>query len=207
MKKTIGIIIAIIVILLLIFFFMRGKNNQSDQVASNSSTTETKNGESMEQSSLKYLFAANKSQKCTYSTTEQNTTNKGTVYVSSGKMRGDFTVTAADGKVQGSHMITQDNTSYIWMDGMSTGYKMKFDDAAQANGQASQGVDPNKNFNFKCENWSADSSMFSLPSTVQFQDMSAMMQSNGAAGGSAGAGANMDHTALCAGLEEPAKTQ
>jgi hypothetical protein len=109
-------------------------------------------------------------------------------------------------------MISDGKDSYMWMDGQTSGYKMKFDDSAKpaANTTQNSGVDPNKNMDYKCSNWSADGSLFTLPSNVQFQDMSAMM-----GGAGAGASANMmDDKGMktiqmqaCASLSEPQKSQ
>ena len=201
-NKTIGIIVGVLVLVGLAFLLMRNKNGDTNEVASNTATTDTKSQAASESTSIKSLLASGGSKKCTFTSTEGATSSNGTVYVAGGKFRGDFSATA-NGKVMGSHMISSGTDSYMWMDGMTTGFKMKLDDTAKTGTTAqSQSVDPNKNFDFKCDSWSADNSMFSLPSGVQFSDMSSMM---GGASGSVPGGANM--TATCAGLSEPAKSQ
>ncbi len=138
---------------------------------------------------LKNLIAMGGSNKCTFTSSTQNTQSEGTVYVSGGQMRGDFTSTAA-GKTTLSHMIVKENMSYMWSDAMPQGIKMSFDAMAtqsDANPQAS--VDPNAQVEYSCSSWGADASVFVLPTDVTFQDMSAIIP-NGVSGG-AGAGAGV----------------
>src|ERR1035437_9338850 len=66
-------------------------------------------GTSETPSSLKDLLSKGIAQSCTFS----SDASSGTVYVSSGKVRGDFGTTV-DGNVTKSHMIVDGNTSYIW---------------------------------------------------------------------------------------------
>ena len=121
-------------------------------------------------SSLKDLLTNGVAQSCTFSTAESN----GTVYSSSGKVRGDFDVTT-DGQTMKSHMIVMNNTSYIWTDGQTTGFKMSFDPnatpvAGSTTGSTTPngGFDVNANNNYKCGTWIADTSMFTLPEGINF---------------------------------------
>ncbi len=200
-KAVIGII-AVVVILGAIFFATRG--NKSD-VASNGATAESATGANMENTSIKSLIDAGGSRKCTFKTTEAGAESSGTVYASDGKMRGDFT-SMIEGKETMSHMIYDGTTSYIWMDGQASGFKMTLDKSDVA-AEQNQSVDVNKNYEFDCNSWSKDNSKFEVPSNIQFSDFS----------GLAGAAANMNvntgadtkalQQAACANLPEPAKTQ
>lgn len=203
-KVIIGIVV-VIIIALGAFFLMKDKSGSDDQDTSTGATSAETQG-SMEQTSLKGLLGMGKSQKCTYTTTENNATSTGTVYVSGGKFRGDFSATAS-GQTQASHMISDGKVSNLWMDGSNMGYKMEFDQSAQANSQQSQSVDTNKNYDFDCDNWRTDSSMFNLPSGVDFQDMSAMMNAGGSSSTSGGADTKAMQQAACAQLSEPDKSQ
>lgn len=200
--KIVSIVVGVIVVVAAAFLIMKGKSTTNNEVASTSTPAANKSQASVEANSLKGLLASGSSRKCTFDDTEQGVASQGTVYVSNGKFRGDFSATVS-GKAMMSHMFADGQTSYVWTDGMNAGYKMKFDagDRAKANANAeSRSVDPNKNLNFHCDSWSGDSAMFNLPSGVQFSDMSSMM--GGAAEGSSGAKAD-----ICASLSEPAKTQ
>lgn len=118
--------------------------------------------------SLKNLIAKGVAQNCTYSTEQTS----GSVYVSGGAVRGDFETTV-DKVVTKSHMIVKDNTSYIWSDGQTTGFKMSFDpNATPAGGETSSKSDGNfdisADMNYKCSTWIVDGSKFALPAGVTF---------------------------------------
>ncbi len=162
-----GVVVVAVVVLGLGAWMVVGKSG-TPKVGS--STTQTQN------TTLKNLLAMGGSNKCTFSSSTQNSQSDGVVYIANGQMRGDFTSTAA-GKTTQSHMIVKDATSYVWSDAApQQGFKMSFDAMAtqsDANPQAS--VDPNAQVAYSCSSWSADANMFVLPTNVTFQDMSALI--------------------------------
>lgn len=208
MGKKIGIAVAaIIIVAAFILVFMRGKKGADEgQMKKTEQTKEMVKSESQQQS-LKGLLSANVTKSCTYSDINGTTSSNGTVYVGGGKMRGDFTANV-NGKQTGSHMITDGTTSYMWLDDQSVGYKMAF---VQPEGSkpSEQGVDANKNYTMSCNNWNVDSSKFTVPTEIKFQDMTEMMKMANPAGttSKAGTGSSEMMKAACNGLEEPAKTQ
>lgn len=207
MNKNIGILLAVIVIAGGAYFLMHKKSDDAqNQTKGDASSASTENTES--ESSLKNLLASGKSQKCTFSMDESGATSTGTFYVSNGKSRGDISSTVA-GKVTTTHMIYDNNSSYVWMNDSTTGFKMAInkDDvaASQQNAQA-QGVDPNKNYKFSCSGWTADNSMFQAPSNVEFKDF-AVPKIPVSSSTSAGANAMMNADTVCAALSGSAKEQ
>lgn len=173
------LIIAVVVVLVLGvggYFFWK---SQSAKIPSGLQTgTETSSG----LKSLKDLIAAGIAQKCTFSTTDESGSSEGTTYVAGGKMRGDFT-SVISGKTTKSHMITDGNTNYIWMDGEKTGFKTTIEetgetetgDTSVSQDVTSQGgADLNAKADYKCSAWVTDSSMFTPPTNVQFTDFSQM---------------------------------
>ncbi len=206
-KAVIGIIAAVVV-LGAIFFATRG-NNSSD-VASDSSSADSASGASMENTTIKSLIAGEGSRKCTFKTTEAGVESSGTVYAGGGKMRGDFTSTI-EGKETMSHMIYDGTTSYIWMDGQATGFKMALDAEQTASAEQNQSVDVNKNYEFDCDSWSVDNSKFEVPGNVEFSDFSAMAGAAASANAAAGTAGSTDTKALqqaaCNNLPEAAKAQ
>lgn len=190
MKKSLIYTIAVVAVVVVIgaFVFFNNKagapTNGSGSPAPGSSTA-----------SLKELFAQGKSQKCTFSHDGSGVGSSGTVYIASGKMRGDFNSTV-DGKTVESHMIVNGDTAYIWSSSMPQGIKMQFDAAAQAGQGNSGAVNPDQRFGYDCSGWSADQSLFSLPSGITFTDLGAAAAA--AAGTSAGgAGAAGGASAYC----------
>lgn len=133
--------------------------------------------------SLKDLWNAGTSQKCTFS--ENGAT--GTVYISQGKVRGD-TQTAVNGQMTTSHMVMDGKNVYVWIEGQTQGYKMSVDSIDKENlATSSSNVDLNKKYPVNCQPASIEASEFDLPAAIKFQDMSSMMQGAVKASGSAGA--------------------
>ena len=183
-KKIIGGVVGIIVIGAILYFAMAKKNTEpamTDKVDSSSQTTPPAAPAAAGPQSLKDLLGLGASRKCTFS----NAGSSGTIYVSSGKMRGDF-ISTVGGKNMTNHMMTQDKTSYVWVEGQTQGFKTTMDESmmqkpttpAPQTPPTQGGVDINQKLNYQCESWSADSSMFSLPANVKFLDFSSMMHTN-----------------------------
>lgn len=147
-------------------------------------------------SSLKDLISRGIAQSCTFS----NDSTSGTVYVSSGKVREDFTATT-DGKETKSHIIVDGNTSYMWTEGSKTGFKMTFDVNATPSAKTSTSqngsFDASANINYKCGVWIVDSSLFALPTGVQFTSF----------GSTPATGSNSSQCSYCDSLSGDSKTQ
>jgi hypothetical protein len=179
------------------------KKSDTSQNGENSDPTQTAPIGMTEGATLKDLIATNGSNKCTFSETVANSQNSGTIYINDEKMRGDF-VTVASGQTINSHMIVINETSYVWSDMATQGIKMSFAKlAAQASSSASTNtqsktVDINQRLNYDCSNWSADASVFSLPSNITFTDLSSLVPSaSGSAGASTGASTNSYQCSAC----------
>lgn len=186
----------LIIVALLLFLGVGGWYFLSDKkTADNTSTTIGMNNDSKNESStssLKDLITKGGSQTCTY-TTESGS---GKVYVAGGKVRGDFETKTEDLTLK-SHMIVKDNTSYIWTDGQNTGFKMTFDTASEPaptidkgdSSTANSGFDMGTDYNYSCNSWNTDASMFDLPEEISFNEFnlptSGMQPASGSQGGSA----------------------
>jgi len=165
---------------------------------------------STQKKSLFDFFSMAGSQKCIFS--DSNNNSSGTVYISDGKMRGDFQ-SQNSGKTESSHMLNDGSYVYMWTDGQSNGYKMSLEivkqEAAQvttspSNGnsqQPSQTVNLQQKSNYSCGPWSANSSLFTVPANVTFTDYSSMMQgvtSHSAASQEGSANSVKGSAAICA---------
>lgn len=201
MNKNIAIVAAVIVIAGGAYLIMHKPSNQNSTKGDSSSASSQ--ATTSEDSSLKSLLASGKSQKCTYTNTENGASSTGTFYISNGKSRGDITSNVA-GKDTTTHMIYDNSTSYVWPDNSTTGFKMAAQTDQNQSQDKSQGVDPNKNYTFDCSSWIADDSMFSPPSSVEFKDFGtpAMMDAS-----KNGTNAMMNSDTVCAALTGDAKDQ
>lgn len=171
MNKKMGVIIVIIVLLLLGGGYVMMKGSKSSQTpaaqtaAPTANPTETTATASQVKGTLKSLLTAGIPQNCSFT---NDTGGSGSVYVSGGKMRGDFTSTS-QGKTFSGHMIIDSGYSYVWSDAMPRGMKIAMSDV-QPTGTpaANQGVDVNQSVSYSCKPWVPDSSMFALPTSVTF---------------------------------------
>jgi len=190
-KNKTGIIVVIVVVLLLVIAGAYHFMHHADSMMHPMQAGEGANPQSQASTQKKSLFdffSMAGSQKCTFS--DSTSKSAGTVYVSSGKMRGDFQETNdSTGKTEQTHMINDGTYVYMWTDGQTNGYKMSDQVVKQeeaqpteapssegGNPQPSQGVDMHQQANYSCGGWSADSSFFTPPSNVTFTDYSSMMQ-------------------------------
>lgn len=185
------VIIAVVVLLLIggagagAFYMMQNKSTtnkttqdttdaQKEIVVEQSPTT----SEVMDKKSLKDLMKVSSNQKCTF--TDIATNNSGTVYTSNGRFRGDFSM-VVENKTISSHMISDGEYAYTWMDGEKQGFKMSLASMNEVAGKApdattSKTVDINQQVDYKCRNWTVDNSVFNAPTGVTFQDYSNVMQ-------------------------------
>jgi len=189
-----------VIILAVIGFLMFG--NKGENLGINNQNQESLS----EKSSLKNLLTRSGSHMCTFDETTANSQNSGTVYISNGRMRGDFT-SVISGKTVQSHMIAMQNESYVWTDETKQGFKMMLDQSAQGQAQQNQSVDINAELNYNCTSWSEDSNKFNLPSDIKFTSMQEMM--GGMMNGSVQTtgGTNASQCSVCDQAPEPQRTQ
>ena len=88
-------------------------------------------------------------------------------------MRGDFQSTS-QGRTIVSHMVSDGKFNYIWVDNTPTGFKMPLNAPKTEGNPNYSGVDENKQINYNCQTWSEDAGLLTVPTTVTFQDFSAI---------------------------------
>jgi hypothetical protein len=192
MSKTLilWVIGAVVVIAVGGYFIINGTGGGSMM-----SSTGTSTASASSSGTMMALLARGGSSQCQISDPSNGTS--GTVFVGDGKMRADFSG-VQNGKTVTSHMISDGTTEYMWSSAMAEGIKM----SAVANATTSaptgtpQSNPANETVNYTCSTWTVDSSEFSLPAGITFQDLSAMIQGAGASV-NAGAGASTGASAEC----------
>lgn len=112
----------------------------------------------------KQFLSSGISKICTYavSLSDGSGTSTGTVYASSGKIRGDFTLPGQNGTVQ-QHIIVDSYMAYMWNNTSNQGVKF-----------AVQEQSPNQLTNstvFKCNVWSPNMAVFEIPANVAYLDI------------------------------------
>ena len=186
-KSPVKLIIGAIVLLALIIIgslSLLKKSPASAVVSTNVTETRTTVSPSSGPTSLKALLASTESTRCTFASSAESADSEGVVYTAGGKMRGDFKITmkvGIPGKITLSHMIVDSQTSYMWSDGMTTGFTMlraSIENQQPGGAQNAQQspVAMDEKTDYHCDPWSKDDAEFTPPASVKFSDMSAMMQ-------------------------------
>jgi hypothetical protein len=214
MKKPVTIIVVVVILILLGagVFYLLGSHSTSSQ-SQQAAAPQSQPMQTTQKKSLLDFFSMAGSQKCTFSNSTNN--SSGTVYVSGGKMRGDFQ-SSDNGKTNASHMINDGTYVYIWTDGQTSGYKLSLAAVKQEQAQVSatpnnpstktpqQSVNMKQQANYSCGPWSSDATMFTVPTNITFTDYSSFMQGGtgstaqpGAAAGAPASGGNKAECAAC----------
>ena len=150
----------------------------SSSVQTNTAAQTTDTQPTQGQGTFKDLMAMGTSQQCDADFTSGQTSSHGTIYLASGKMRGDFSSQNQGNTIQ-SHMIVKDQTVYNWTEGagMDMAFKTPVATSTASQGASqSQGANVDQQVNYSCQSWTEDDSMFDLPAGVTFSDQASMMQ-------------------------------
>ncbi len=172
MNKKLAVVL-VILILLLLGGGVLVMNNKSVQTPTPTPTAEpTKATAAEAQGTIKSLLTSGVPQSCTF-TSEKQASTSGTVYVSAGKMRGDFT-TINQGQSMTGHLIIDSGYSYIWSDLLTRGMKVTLTEgqSSASAGTDNQGMDVNQPVSYTCKPWTPDESKFTLPSNITFTSIS-----------------------------------
>jgi hypothetical protein len=139
--------------------------------------------------SLRSLLAIGKNTMCTFTSAHEGVTSSGTVYIGAdGNMRGDFnSSTTAAGNINSS-MIMKDGISYVWSG--AQGMKMNAQVTPPTNTSTEQAVDLDAQVDYECNDWNRDDSKFTVPTSVNFIDLDAMMKAQ--SGTTMPSGVNLD---------------
>ena len=125
--------------------------------------------------SLAALVQRGGSWTCSVTHSSDQDSTKGKVYVSDGKIRGDFTSTVPNVGPVESHMIADGQSVYVWSSMMQSGMKMPQTETGGKDSAMNHQDFYNQDYDYTCEPWTTDASMFAVPSDVTFNDMSHMM--------------------------------
>ena len=181
----------VIIVLVVVF---AGKSGSGSSVGPMGGSNQVSAG--MARQTLHALISSGATETCTFSiiATATSTGTTGTIYLSSGNMRGDFVTTNPSGKVENAHMILTGGTDYIWTDQMAQGFKVLWSAVASSTAMSNRpgAVNVNQQTDYTCSPWVPDQSEFTVPTNIQFTDITAMMQQygKGSTNGSATAGAS-----------------
>lgn len=118
--------------------------------------------------SITSLLALKQSLSCDIETINPIVKRSGTLYVDSGRVRGDF-ITYIDGNKVSTSMIDDGTSLYAWTSGSATGLKLPAALSASGSAIASHGgIDLAATFNYSCNPWAANASLFIPPASITF---------------------------------------
>lgn len=174
-----GIAATIIILLGAGGIFLYTKNKTASTPSSTVATVSPTQKEKSSQGSLKDIFSNSGNKMCTFDVKEEKGETKGTIYNSGEKAYGEIQMTSS-GKTQKTYVIRNGETFYMWGDSLPTGLKMTLSVDEMANklsGNNNQpSVTPNQKVEFKCSDWTVDTSKFTPPTNVKFTDMTSAIK-------------------------------
>lgn len=122
------------------------------------------------------LLARGKTMKCTYhQEVEGGGTADGIVYMADGNSLVEIITndTADLGKI---YALITNEWHYSWVDGAPGGFKMTVEAAEMDEKMKNSVSKMTDEIDFECKKWKKDNSKFKVPSNVNFQDMSGIME-------------------------------
>lgn len=135
--------------------------------------------------SLDELFKKGETVMCTFGTSDQAGSMTGVVYVDGTRSRQDLIVNVTEEQTTENHVIIDNEWMYSWNSMQpGQGTKMNYqammdsvedveetDTAEEINYQR-----PDQNFDFQCDVWDVDESVFALPEDIEFVDFTEKMK-------------------------------
>ncbi len=110
--------------------------------------------------------------KCTVDASSDKSVSSGVTYISGGKMRADFTSAVSGFGNAESHVISDGTNVYTWSSLMPQGIKTKVTAQGQGGTQTSgSGSNQNQSYTYDCQPWSADTSLFAVPTNITFKEV------------------------------------
>ena len=113
------------------------------------------------------LIALGSNLECTVTISQSGAQLDGTVYLSGGKMRSDFSTTQGSKPINSS-TIMDGTYVYTWTDTSTQGYKTTAASTGVAGAGSHGGVDSQTAVKYSCKPWSPVASKFTPPSNVKF---------------------------------------
>ena len=119
---------------------------------------------------LANIKAFKESLSCAVETTGTYTKRSGIIYVTNGKVRGNFSG-LINGVKTATSMIDDGTYLYAWSDGAKTGLKLIAGSSVSGSAIASRGgIDPAVTLSYACNSWTPDVTVFVPPAAVTFTD-------------------------------------
>jgi len=159
------------------------KNKEAVNDSKNDSKTESEakqgsnNGDGNYFETMQDLMARGKSMRCTYTQeVEGGGTATGVVYMADKNARVEITIKEANSPSGKMYALMNQEWVYSWVDGSSQGVKMTLEASELSEKNEETVSNLSKEIEFECKSWKKDNSKFKVPTNIEFQDMSEMME-------------------------------
>jgi hypothetical protein len=139
--------------------------------------------------SLKELMNMGQSMKCDWTINDGDETGSGTVYIDGEKFREDLITTSEEGE-ESVYVISDGDWIYQWSSSSKEGTKMQLSEIEKIN-EENESIENttsnnaeteemmeefNEKFDYQCEKWEAETSLFDPPADIQFSDMTEFLK-------------------------------
>lgn len=180
-QAIIAVIVGVIVVLGAAAAFLYSRVNQTPEEPTTTTAQETNEPENaMSMATITDLFTRGENLRCSFNTITDEGEANGTMYISGENARGEFDVTTQEDTLT-TNVIRAGDMFYMWGDAFETGIQMEvsIDEWAQSmqNPESADpgAFDPNIQYEFNCDSWTVDSSLFTPPADIEFVSFQSMM--------------------------------
>lgn len=178
MTGTAKIIIGLIALSVVVgggYYYYMSQSTKTPKANINDKNTEQVNTAGKKMAFSQFSSQDKGTYKCTVSQYVQEMKNEGTVYLSNGMIRGEFT-TNYNGQAIDSTFIVRDGYTYTWSSSMNNmGFKVRSDATTPAGTSTSSSGSYSFNMDqigdYTCEAWVEDNTKFVVPTTITFTAM------------------------------------
>ncbi len=173
-KTLISVVVVAVVVVGGYYLFLRADHVEEELTVTPTNEQETES--TVKKMAFSEFVKQGGAYKCDVKQAMSDFENSGTVYISGGNTRGEYT-TIAEGRTMKTSFILKDGYSYSWGDMMQgMGFKVKATSDMGMDGLAASDTyswNANQIGDYTCEAWTVDSSKFDLPSGVTFRAVGA----------------------------------
>jgi len=129
------------------------------------------------------LLKLNKSVKCTFKAESDDGTTSGVTYVADGKTKTEYEIKSDEVNMK-SYSVFDGEWVFTWTSENNQGTKLNIKNIENISKETAEEQeteefdysDQTQDFDYKCESWTPDKSVFELPKGMEFTDLNEMME-------------------------------
>lgn len=154
-----------------------------DQMGEQNQQTEENSQQETAFTGSMWELLGRQSVECTWDQSDEEGQSQGRIYVDGQRMAGNMSANYG-GEVMNMQMMSDGEWMYQWSEGTNQGTKMNLDSLEQMSDDTQEPESEvesedmealSQDYNYECQPWQVNESVFSLPQDVEFTDLSQMM--------------------------------